>query len=196
MPLEGYTKLELGAGGYPSTGGFIHNDIRELPHIELVCDCRDLPMIEPATVTIIRAIHLLEHFDPLDALLALQEWHRKLCHGGVLELAMPNIQRLAILYTDHIITLQAFLRDLWGLPDHPPEVSDPAPIRELCAGAGRPFIQALNDLYALTAHMPEPNCHHWAYSPQTLEKTLSLAGFEHIVVLEEGTSIHAWGVKP
>jgi len=140
VPLEGYIKLELGAGEHPSFGGFVHNDIVAYPHIEIVGDCRQLRTVKPRTVTIIRAIHLLEHFAPTDARSALLVWVSRLCRGGVLEVAVPDLQTLALMAVLDNITIEACLRDVYGLgkvPDLPDDELRQC-IRTLSGGCNLP----------------------------------------------------------
>jgi len=202
MPLEHYIKLELGAGDWPSWGGFVHNDIVPAPHIEIVADCRQLPMVGSASVTFLRAIHLLEHFKPSDAQAALAEWVRVLCPGGVLELAMPNIPGLALLLVLGTISPQAFLRDLYG--DTPPP--DPLPVdlseaaKALATGVrsfkgkeGWNYLLSL--LYKPVWDREGVMVHRWAYCQETLHEAMIAAGLCGIEIQRDGTSFRAWGQK-
>lgn len=203
MPLEGYIKLELGAGDNPSFGGFVHNDIVAYPHIEIVGDCRQLRRVKPRTVTILRAIHLLEHFAPSDARKALLVWVSRLCSGGVLEVAMPDLQTLALMAVLENITMGACLRDVYGLakpPDLPPEDMQQC-IRTLSGGCNMPSLEwynALQILYGSTwrKQRGNPQAHKWGYCEVTLRNALVRAGLGKVVVKHEGTSLHGWGVKP
>jgi len=203
VPLEGYIKLELGAGEHPSFGGFVHNDIVAYPHIEIVGDCRQLRTVKPRTVTIIRAIHLLEHFAPTDARSALLVWVSRLCRGGVLEVAVPDLQTLALMAVLDNITIEACLRDVYGLgkvPDLPDDELRQC-IRTLSGGCNLPSLEwytALQILYGpiWKRERGNPQAHKWGYCEVTLRNALVRADLERVVVKHEGTSLHGWGVKP
>lgn len=201
MALGKYIKLEMGAGEHPSTGGFEHNDIVPYPDIEIVADCRSLLMVESGSVTIIRAIHLLEHFRPDDAEDALREWVRLLCPGGVLEIAIPDMQKLALMAVLQNITLGAFLRDVYGLakvPDLPPETIGACMLR-LSKGFqdGYGWVFALQRMYGpiWAAEKEQPQAHRWGYCEDSLRLAMEAAGLEAVVVEKDGTSLHAWGER-
>jgi len=200
-----YIKLELGAGEHPSMGGFVHNDIVAYPHIEIVCDCAHLPMIETGSVTILRAIHLLEHFGPWDGPETLAEWVRVLCPRGVLEVAMPNLQELALMVILENITLEAFWRDVYGLAARP-QVTIAQQwdwVKRLTQGYSiahyEVWINLLHEIYEpiwkTQGHVPQ--AHKWAFCDQHLRMALGIAmGADTAVIHHEGTSLHAWVTKP
>ena len=217
MPVP-FTKLELGAGESPSYGGFTHNDIRPYDHIEIVGDARHLT-IPPATVTIIRAIHLLEHFSLREGREALRTWWGWLAPEGILELAMPDLGGIIRRYDREEIGLKAVLRDVYGL----------APLREgldiiatgytflamaakLNGGTlsfsewnalmsylyqGVPRTQGEGIIKGILAGLdPDfPNYHRWGFCALSLSRELEEAGFHRVHVQSEETSLHAWAVK-
>ncbi len=202
-------KLELGAGEHPSPGGFVHNDVVDYVHVEIVADCRKLPMIETGSVSILRAIHLLEHFGPCDAEDALREWTRCLCPRGVLEVAMPDLQQLGLMTMLTNITLPALLRDVYALfpaPDWLTPQELRAFARRLARGldegaasvpgtASGSWPHVLSLLYAPVWKSDMAQAHRWGYCEESLRRTLQGVGLRRVVVERDGTSLHAWGEK-
>lgn len=92
-PPDDPFRLEIAAGERP-THGFIHNDARSLPDIELVCDARNelLRKVGPERCSEIRATHVLEHFPFRETVEVLQTWRQMLVPGGQLYLEVPNLQ--------------------------------------------------------------------------------------------------------
>ena len=87
-------KLELGAGANPNKdSSWIHQDIRDLPGIDLVCNAKELPYIN-GEVEEIYASHVIEHFGWREVKEVLNEWVRLLRWEGKLELIVPDFYRL------------------------------------------------------------------------------------------------------
>lgn len=86
-------RLEIAAGERP-TEGFIHNDARPLPHIELVADARQelLSLVGVERCSQVRATHVLEHFPFNETVDVLRTWGEMLIPGGTLYLEVPNLQ--------------------------------------------------------------------------------------------------------
>jgi hypothetical protein len=84
--------LEIGAGERP-TPGFIHNDARPLPDIEVVSDAREelVSLVGPGRVTVLRACHVLEHFPYAETVNILRLWRSLLIPGGFVHLEVPNM---------------------------------------------------------------------------------------------------------
>lgn len=84
--------LEIGAGERP-TPGFIHNDIRPLPDIEVVCDAGEqlVHVIGPGRVSELRACHVLEHFPYEETIPVLGYWKTLLTGGGRVHIEVPNM---------------------------------------------------------------------------------------------------------
>ena len=83
-----------------------HNDITKLPH-------------EDESVDVIYASHVLEYFDRDEAIPVLQEWIRVLKKGGILRIAVPDFEAMAIMYvmtrnTIEQCRLSRFLGPLYG----------------------------------------------------------------------------------
>lgn len=191
-------KLELGAGDMPSWGGFTHNDIVPGPHIEIVGNAATI-YVPLASVSIIRAIHLLEHFPAADARKVLREWKSWLVPSGVLEMAMPNIEALATAYMRSDLSLQDALRDVFGLRPYIQEERIGDLLRTTVSPGQRPLTsdeweRVMCDIYGYGEHREDlpPNWHMWGYTPALLARYLSLAGYRNIVIRREEMSLHAW----
>ena len=82
-------KLELGAGERP-TPGFIHQDIRALEDIEIICDLRDLSFwVEPGWSEV-KAAHVLEHFPRFQSINIMKTVKHLLVEGGRFYIEVPN----------------------------------------------------------------------------------------------------------
>jgi predicted SAM-dependent methyltransferase len=91
-------KLEIGAGHSPRDG-FIHLDIRPLPHIEVVSDCRKLPF-EDNTFSEVYSSQVLEHLPRHDTQPALREWIRVVTPDGKIAIRVPNLRWALDHFTD------------------------------------------------------------------------------------------------
>jgi SAM-dependent methyltransferase len=92
-------KLNLGCGPM-APEGWINCDIRMLTGVDLCCDLRNgLPMADDC-VDCIAAIHLLQDLAYPDIAPALREWLRVLRPGGVLRLAVPDLDKAVRAYLD------------------------------------------------------------------------------------------------
>lgn len=96
-PDNGPMRLHLGCGTR-FIPGFLHVDAQHHPHVDLVADVAKLDMIADATVDLIYASHVLEHFGRWQFRAVLSEWRRVLKPGGVLRLAVPDFAACAKLY--------------------------------------------------------------------------------------------------
>ncbi|WP_200330683.1 DapH/DapD/GlmU-related protein [Thiocystis violacea] len=94
---DGPIRLHLGCGSR-YIPGFFHLDAQLFPHVDLVTDVAHLDAIPSATVDLIYASHLLEHFGRWEFRAALTEWRRVLKPGGRLRLAVPDFAACAKLY--------------------------------------------------------------------------------------------------
>ncbi len=90
-------KLHLGCGKR-YLKGYIHLDLSDYPHIDYKHDAKTLPMFKNNSVSLIYASHTLEYFDRIEAAQVLNEWFRVLKAGGILRLAVPNIEALIEIY--------------------------------------------------------------------------------------------------
>lgn len=87
-------KLELGAGTRP-TPGYTHQDIRELPHVEVVCDACHLPPDLKGKLDEIYGYHIIEHIPWRHLQAAINHWAAYLKPGGLLRMVAPDFQTLA-----------------------------------------------------------------------------------------------------
>lgn len=88
-------KLEIGAGSNPQKAGpeWQHQDIRGLPGIDIVCDCRKIPRADEAFDEVFSS-HTIEHVGWREVRATLIEWLRILKPGGRLEIILPDFFRL------------------------------------------------------------------------------------------------------
>ena len=82
-------KIEVGCGR-KLRKGYLHCDIRKLPHIDYVCNANKLPF-KDSTVDEIYSRHLIEHFSLREAVKVLEEWNRVLKIGGKVYIICPNL---------------------------------------------------------------------------------------------------------
>ena len=109
-------KLHIGAGER-YLPGYKHLDIIDRPHIDYVCDIRDLSRFADETVVEIYACHVLEHVNRHEILDMLKEWHRVTMRGGVLRLAVPDFKAIVDEYISGG-TLDSVLGLLYGGQDY------------------------------------------------------------------------------
>jgi len=86
-------RLNVGCGHIPHADK-LNVDARELPGVDIVAGAEDLPF-EPASVDLLYAAHLLEHFPRrylLDVLLPY--WRKLLKSDGVLQLVVPDSEAM------------------------------------------------------------------------------------------------------
>lgn len=89
-------KLHLGCGPR-YIPGFVHVDALPMKHVDIVGPVERLPM-DDASVSLIYASHVLEHFGRFEYRAVLQEWFRVLKPGGVLRLSVPDFAACAAIY--------------------------------------------------------------------------------------------------
>lgn len=109
-------KLHLGCGKRYMPG-FVHIDMNHLPHIDYVCNVKDLSFLKDNSIEYIYASHVLSYFNKLDSIEALHEWHRVLKPSGLLRLAVPNFEALAIAYLEKKMTMKFISGVLYGYMD-------------------------------------------------------------------------------
>jgi len=93
-------RIHLGCGKRVMPG-FVHIDLADYGHIDYRHDVRTLPMFKDATVSLIYASHIVEHFNADEVVRILQEWRRVLKKGGLLRLAVPDFEALVRVYTKY-----------------------------------------------------------------------------------------------
>lgn len=91
-------KLHLGCGKR-YIPGYTHIDVAAFDHIDYKCDISDMKNImQDNTADEIYACHVLEHFLRHDILKVLLEWNRVLKPGGVVRIAVPDLEACIKLY--------------------------------------------------------------------------------------------------
>lgn len=89
-----YTKLNLACGNTPHTKfllSWLNVDIKE-GTADYVCDVRNLPPEWTGSFEEVRASHVLEHLYIEEQLSTLNEWVRVLEPGGILRIAVPDLE--------------------------------------------------------------------------------------------------------
>lgn len=89
--------LHLGCA-HRTLPGFIHIDGTPYPHLDYVHKIDVLPMVSNDSASLLYASHCFEYFDREDAPRVLAEWRRCLMPGGILRLAVPDMDRLIEVY--------------------------------------------------------------------------------------------------
>ena len=84
-------KLHLGCF-HKKIHGFTNVDIREDVQPDLVDDVFKLENVENESVDLIYACHVLEHASRQEASEAMKRWFSVLKKGGILRLAVPDLQ--------------------------------------------------------------------------------------------------------
>jgi len=90
-------KLHLGCGKV-YIPGYVHIDVVEFPHIDVVSNIERLPMIEDNSCDVIYSCHVLEHFHTRITVDILKEWLRVLKPGGILRISVPDMEQLFNIY--------------------------------------------------------------------------------------------------
>ena len=87
-------RVELGAGEKPADGYQVHTDVLPLPDIEVVCRIDSLPFAT-ASVSALRANHVLEHqsYELIEP--TLREWARVLRPGAAVDIGVPDARFVA-----------------------------------------------------------------------------------------------------
>ena len=103
-------RLNLGCGNKP-IDAFINVDAVPTRGVDLIANLQDLRFLKSDSVDEIYASHFLEHFSTKDAIFLISEFHRVLKQGGVLKLAVPDLDKICDLYMKNID---------WFTPPHSP----------------------------------------------------------------------------
>jgi predicted SAM-dependent methyltransferase len=103
-------RLNWGCGEWAPTG-WINVDIKDGPGIDISCDIRDGLPLESESIDYAVSIHALPEIPYSDLVPTLQELRRVLRPGGVLRLALPDLDR-------GIQAYQSNDRDYFLVPDH------------------------------------------------------------------------------
>lgn len=92
-------KLHLGCGPV-HIPGFQHIDAHPYDHVDHVGPVDVLDHIADASVDMVYACHVLEHFDRDAYQHVLAEWHRILKPGGILRLSVPDFAKAVQIYCE------------------------------------------------------------------------------------------------
>jgi predicted SAM-dependent methyltransferase len=87
-------RLEIGAGERPDPAYDIHTDVLPLPGIQVLCRLDRLPFAD-ATITALRANHVLEHQSWRLVEPTLREWARVLRPGSPVDIGVPDARHIA-----------------------------------------------------------------------------------------------------
>lgn len=115
-------KLELGVGNKPIKSrdeGWIYNDIRDLPGVDIVAPAYDLSDIKDDSVEEIYSRFMLEHLERELINPAFEEWHRILVPGGKIEVITLDMEELARQYVNGLIEPRWFEYVAYGEQDYP-----------------------------------------------------------------------------
>src|SRR5687767_14666998 len=88
----GVRRLNWGCGEHPEPG-WLNSDIKDAPGIDIVADVRVGLPLETDSIDYIVSIHALPELPYTDLVPALAELRRVLKPGGVLRLALPDLER-------------------------------------------------------------------------------------------------------
>jgi SAM-dependent methyltransferase len=97
---DGGVLLNVGAGGHVSTE-WTNIDLADAPHVIRHDVRRGLPFAA-GTFDAVYASHVLEHLNPADGEALVVEARRVLKRGGVLRLAVPDLERTARAYLERL----------------------------------------------------------------------------------------------
>jgi len=111
--------LKLHLGCYDrKIGGFINVDIRPEVNPDLVDNVFKLEKIENNSVDLIYVCHVLEHGNYEESENALKRWYEILKPGGILRVAVPDMEACFAHYFYHK-NLEFLNSALWGSQKHP-----------------------------------------------------------------------------
>ncbi len=97
ISCSSHLKLHIGCGDH-YIKGFLHIDIRRLPHVDIVTPAEKLLFFVDGSVDLIYACHILEHYGRHDIQKPLKEWYRVLKIGGILRLSVPDFASITYHY--------------------------------------------------------------------------------------------------
>ena len=108
--MESKTTLKIHIGGNTFKESWKILDVQDGPHVDFIGNCTDMSFIEDESVVEIYASHVFEHLGHRQELLpALSECHRILCANGRLLMSVPDLRKLAALFSvDGLSTNQLY----------------------------------------------------------------------------------------
>jgi len=168
LPVGEPIRLDIGAGDV-KTPGWIRLDFdveRPDPHKihakpeatyqtapDIVCDIRDIPLPDNCADEA-RAIHVIEHLYPWEALGAVKEWMRLLKPGAQLAIECPCLDKIMKLM--EVPQIPPYLT-MWGLYGDP-RLNDPLMMHKWCFTMGQ--LERLMTQAGLVEIRSEPVHHH------------------------------------
>jgi predicted SAM-dependent methyltransferase len=111
MSSRGEMRLNLGSGERPLPGFVNVDTLADAPHVDVVADVTQPLPFEDGCAELIYAVHLLEHVATERVPAVLADWRRVLRPGGVLMLAVPDLDAIARILME---------RSGWFTPPHAP----------------------------------------------------------------------------
>ena len=171
-------RLEIGSGNSPQNG-FEHLEINpDCPHIEYNCDCREIPVADN-TFDEILAVHVIEHMEWQQGIVALKEWSRVLKPGGMLCISTPNLDYIINSYLDD--SDKNWKRELktpgWSFPE-PCHHDKTAWLNFKIFSTDIPF-----------------NLHKACYDAKWMTKLLNEAGFDKVEIIQDPSSLNVRAYK-
>lgn len=165
-PLSSVIRLNWGCGpvGEP---GWINSDLKDGPDIQITADIRNGLPLDNDSLDYAVSIHALPMISYPDLVPVLQELRRMLRSGGVLRLALPDVDR----------TIQAYLRhdpDYFLIPDE-----------DVQSYGGKFVLHLLWYGYTVTV-----------FTADFIEELLWKAGYQHVrrCAFMQTSSEHAPGI--
>jgi len=103
-------KLHLGSSE-KHIDGYINVDIRDLPGVDIIDNIITLEKFENNTADLIYSSHVLEHTGRREFMSVLKRWYDVLKPGGVLRLAVPDLEAVFKHYQENhdLLVLRGFL---------------------------------------------------------------------------------------
>ena len=111
--VNGEVYIHLGCGAIASPE-FINVDARPGPHVQHVCDVRDLSAFKDGYADLVYACHVLEHLRHTHLKKTLWEWRRILKPGGILRISVPDFDKIVHIYESSDREINSILGPLMG----------------------------------------------------------------------------------
>lgn len=106
---NGGVRIDIGVGDAPAPG-YLHVDIQQKYHVEVIADCRKLPF-DTNSLAEVRNAHVIEHFTRMEVDPIIDEWIRVLKKDGLLRIICPDFKKICSKYINGEIDIQQAL--LW-----------------------------------------------------------------------------------
>lgn len=160
-------KLEIGCGPSP-VPGYLHLDVRRLPHVEYVCDFSKEPLpFKDGELDEIMNNHAIEHISWRRLPFVLSEWRRTLKPGGRVFFRTPDLEFICRTYLEGKTT-----------PEHP---NDEGFIKDQLSDTITPAWWAQIKLFAGQDY--DSNYHFLCFDFAMVKSLLERYGFERVTRL-------------